>query len=79
MFLTRFFGRSLLLTGVRSESTAAAAAASTASSGHNPLEEFFEKDRGAEDQKHVYGILVSDFPIFVIRLFVGIMISMRSL
>ncbi|KAK2663820.1 hypothetical protein Ddye_002394 [Dipteronia dyeriana] len=65
MFLTRFIGRSLLA-AARSQSTAvaarshstataAAAGASTATSGHNPLEEFFEKERTPDDQKPVYG------------------------
>ncbi|KAH7550425.1 hypothetical protein JRO89_XS13G0189500 [Xanthoceras sorbifolium] len=54
MFLTRFVGRSFWA-AARSQSTAAAAAASTATSGHNPLEEFFEKDRSPDDQKPVYG------------------------
>ena len=37
-------------------SAAAAAAASTARTGYNPLEEFFEADRGRDDDKPVvYG------------------------
>ncbi|KAJ4712277.1 39S ribosomal protein L47, mitochondrial [Melia azedarach] len=56
MFMTRFIGRSFLATAAKSESSAAtAAAASTATSGHNPLEQFFETDRGPADQKPVYG------------------------
>ncbi|GAY38917.1 hypothetical protein CUMW_040370 [Citrus unshiu] len=56
MFLTRFIGRAFLAAAAKSESSAAtAAAASMATSRHNPLEEFFEKDRGPDDQKPVYG------------------------
>ncbi|ESR52998.1 39s ribosomal protein l47 [Citrus sinensis] len=56
MFLTRFIGRAFLAAAAKSESSAAtAAAASMATSRHNPLEEFFEKDRGLDDQKPVYG------------------------
>ncbi|KAI9173667.1 hypothetical protein LWI28_004598 [Acer negundo] len=63
MFLTRIIGRSFLAAArsqstaaaARSHSTATAAGASTATSGHNPLEEFFEKERTPDDQKPVYG------------------------
>ncbi|KAH9776040.1 39s ribosomal protein l47 [Citrus sinensis] len=56
MFLTRFIGRAFLAAAAKSESSAAtAAAASMATSRHNPLEEFFENDRGPDDQKPVYG------------------------
>ncbi|WOH05267.1 hypothetical protein DCAR_0624681 [Daucus carota subsp. sativus] len=54
MFLTRVFGRALC-TAAKSESSAAAAA-SMARMGHNPLEEFFETDRSPdEDKPIVYG------------------------
>ncbi|XP_044481204.1 39S ribosomal protein L47, mitochondrial-like [Mangifera indica] len=52
MFMTRFIGRSFLA-AAKSESSAATATMST--SGHNPLEELFEKDRSLDDQKPVYG------------------------
>ena len=43
------------MTAAKSE-TSAAAAASTARTGYNPLEEFFEADRGRDDDKPVvYG------------------------
>ncbi|KAH8517112.1 hypothetical protein H0E87_005168 [Populus deltoides] len=58
MFLTRFTGRTLLA-AAKSETpaaSAAAAAAATATSGHNPLNDFFEFDRGQDDDKLiVYG------------------------
>ncbi|GAV81020.1 MRP-L47 domain-containing protein [Cephalotus follicularis] len=56
MFMTRFFGRTLL-TAAKSESFAAtAAAASTARVAQNPLEEFFEADRSQDNDKPVvYG------------------------
>ncbi|KAF5725579.1 39S ribosomal protein L47 mitochondrial [Tripterygium wilfordii] len=54
MFMTRFVGRMLL--AAKSENSAAStAAASTATLIRNPLEELFEKDRGPEDEKPVYG------------------------
>lgn len=57
MFLTRVFGRALC-TAAKSESSAAAAA-SMARMGHNPLEEFFETDRSPdEDKPIVYGMLL---------------------
>ncbi|CAL0326920.1 unnamed protein product [Lupinus luteus] len=62
MFLSRVFGRTLLA-AARSKSytspagtTAAAAASSNGREGHNPLHEFFEPDRSADDDKPVvYG------------------------
>ncbi|XP_024440278.1 uncharacterized protein LOC7486835 isoform X2 [Populus trichocarpa] len=55
MFMTRFIGRTLLA-AAKSETHAASAAAATATSGHNPLEEFFEADRSQdEDKPIVYG------------------------
>ncbi|XP_022135437.1 39S ribosomal protein L47, mitochondrial [Momordica charantia] len=55
MFLTRVFGRTLLA-AARSETSSAAAAASTVRTGYNPLEEFFEADRSPDDDKPVvYG------------------------
>lgn len=67
MFLTRVFGRALC-TAAKSESSAgAAAAASTARMGHNPLEEFFETDRSPdEDKPVVYGKLSFLLLLFVI-------------
>ncbi|PON61074.1 Ribosomal protein [Parasponia andersonii] len=55
MFLSRFFGRTLF--AAKSEtSAAAAAAASSLRTEYNPLAEFFEADRSAEDDKPVvYG------------------------
>lgn len=75
MFLTRFIGRAFLAAAAKSESSAAtAAAASMATSRHNPLEEFFEKDRGPDDQKPVYGtslysLVGSIFPLLLLFLF----------
>lgn len=58
MFLTRVFGRTLLA-AARSETSSAAAAASTVRTGYNPLEEFFEADRSPDDDKPVvYGIIL---------------------
>ncbi|XP_068661793.1 uncharacterized protein [Aristolochia californica] len=57
MFLSRIFGRALFA-GAKSEASAATAAATNASAKmvHNPLEEFFEVDRNAEDDTPVvYG------------------------
>ncbi|PKI56981.1 39S ribosomal protein L47, mitochondrial [Punica granatum] len=55
MFITRFFGKTLLA-AARSESSAGTAAAASTVTGHNPLEAFFEADRSAEDDKPVvYG------------------------
>ncbi|CAK7348561.1 unnamed protein product [Dovyalis caffra] len=55
MFMTRFIGRTLLA-AAKSETHAASAAAATATSGHNPLEDFFEADRSLdEDKPIVYG------------------------
>jgi large subunit ribosomal protein L47 len=57
MFLTRFTGRTLLA-AAKSETPAASAAAATATSGHNPLNDFFEFDRGQDDDKLiVYGMI----------------------
>ncbi|KAL6579893.1 hypothetical protein OROMI_007917 [Orobanche minor] len=54
MFLTRVFGRTLFA-AAKSEASATAAAGSSMVR-HNPLEEFFEADRNAEDEKPiVYG------------------------
>ncbi|KAL6541957.1 hypothetical protein OROGR_011443 [Orobanche gracilis] len=54
MFLTRVFGRTLFA-AAKSEASAIAAAGSSMVR-HNPLEEFFEADRNAEDEKPiVYG------------------------
>ncbi|OMO78445.1 Ribosomal protein L29 [Corchorus olitorius] len=55
MFLSRFVGRTALLNAAKSESSGAAAAAAAAAKGHNPLEQFFEADRSADDEKPVYG------------------------
>ncbi|XP_062116336.1 uncharacterized protein LOC133830378 [Humulus lupulus] len=57
MFLTRYFGRTLLAAAAKSETPAvAAAAASSARTEYNPLAEFFEVDRSTEDEKPVvYG------------------------
>ncbi|KAF8116246.1 hypothetical protein N665_0020s0098 [Sinapis alba] len=58
MFLTRSIGRRFLAVAAsaRSESTTAAAAASTVKTAKNPLEEFFEFDRSQdEDKPVVYG------------------------
>ncbi|KAL3604335.1 hypothetical protein D5086_005194 [Populus alba] len=55
MFLTRFTGRTLLA-AAKSETPAASAAAATATSGHNPLKDFFEFDRSEDgDKPIVYG------------------------
>lgn len=55
MFLSRVFGRALFSAAAKSEASAAAAAAySTAA--RNPLEDFFEVDRKADDETpNVYG------------------------
>lgn len=69
MFLSRVFGRSLFA-AARSESSAAsfAAAATATRGGYNPLQEFFEADRSADDDKPVvYGmdlLFASVFPTF---------------
>ncbi|KAJ7008038.1 39S ribosomal protein L47 [Populus alba x Populus x berolinensis] len=56
MFLTRFTGRTLLA-AAKSETPAASAAAATATSGHNPLKDFFEFDRSEDgDKPIVYGL-----------------------
>ena len=54
------------MSAAKSETSAAAtAAASTARTGYNPLEEFFEADRGRDDDKPVvYGRNFS-FSLFV--------------
>lgn len=54
------------MAAAKSETSAAAAAAtSTARTGYNPLEEFFEVDRSAEDDKPVvYGRKFSFSSIF---------------
>ncbi|KAJ6675088.1 RIBOSOMAL PROTEIN S15P/S13E [Salix viminalis] len=55
MFMTRFIGRTLLA-AAKSETHATSAAAAAATSGHNPLEDFFEADRSQdEDKPIVYG------------------------
>ncbi|KGN63602.1 39S ribosomal protein L47, mitochondrial [Cucumis sativus] len=56
MFLTRVFGRTFLAAARSETSSATAAAAATARTGYNPLEEFFEADRSPDDGKPVvYG------------------------
>uniref|UniRef100_A0A803QYM9 Large ribosomal subunit protein uL29m n=1 Tax=Cannabis sativa TaxID=3483 RepID=A0A803QYM9_CANSA len=56
MFLTRYFGRTLLAAAKSETPAAAAAAASSARTEYNPLAEFFEVDRSTEDEKPVvYG------------------------
>ncbi|XP_060204763.1 uncharacterized protein LOC132632728 [Lycium barbarum] len=57
MLAARLFGRTFLAAAAKSESSAAAAAASSATrEALNPLEQFFEVDRTAEDDKPVvYG------------------------
>ncbi|KAK3003196.1 hypothetical protein RJ639_018569 [Escallonia herrerae] len=56
MFLTRIFGRTLFAAAKSETSGAAAVASSTARTGYNPLEEFFEADRNPdEDKPVVYG------------------------
>lgn len=65
MFISRYFGRTLLAAAKSETSAAAAAATSTARTGYNPLEEFFEPDRSAEDDKPmVYGRKFSFSSIF---------------
>ncbi|CAK9169384.1 unnamed protein product [Ilex paraguariensis] len=55
MFVTRVFGRTLFA-AAKSETSAAAATTSTARTGHNSLEQFFEADRSPdEDKPVVYG------------------------
>lgn len=59
MFMTRFFGRTLLA-AAKSETSAGAAAATT-TSVRNPLEEFFEVERSQdEDKPIVYGTNISN-------------------
>ncbi|GMN45831.1 hypothetical protein TIFTF001_015010 [Ficus carica] len=56
MFLSRYFGRTLLAAAKSETSAAAAAATSSVRTGYNPLEEFFELDRSKDDDKPVvYG------------------------
>ncbi|KAL5544257.1 hypothetical protein UlMin_008041 [Ulmus minor] len=56
MFLSRFFGRTFLAAARSETSATAAAATSSVRTSYNPLEEFFEADRSAEDDKPViYG------------------------
>ncbi|KAG6587484.1 39S ribosomal protein L47, mitochondrial, partial [Cucurbita argyrosperma subsp. sororia] len=56
MFLTRIFGRTFLAAARSETSAATAAAGSTARTGYNPLEEFFEAHRSPDDDKPVvYG------------------------
>ncbi|XP_059303842.1 uncharacterized protein LOC132055858 [Lycium ferocissimum] len=57
MLAARLFGRTFLAAAAKSESSAAAAAASSATrEALNPLVQFFEVDRTAEDDKPVvYG------------------------
>lgn len=65
MFISRYFGRTLFAAAKSETSAAAAAATSTARTGYNPLEEFFEVDRSAEDDKPVvYGRKFSFSSIF---------------
>ncbi|KAE9453789.1 hypothetical protein C3L33_14333, partial [Rhododendron williamsianum] len=65
MFISRYFGRTFLAAAKSETSAAAAAATSTARTGYNPLEEFFEVDRSAEDDKPVvYGRKFSFSSIF---------------
>lgn len=59
MFLSRYFGRTLLAAAKSETSAAAAAATSSVRTGYNPLEEFFELDRSKDDDKPVvYGTLL---------------------
>ncbi|XP_022968794.1 39S ribosomal protein L47, mitochondrial-like [Cucurbita maxima] len=56
MLLTRIFGRTFLAAARSETSAATAAAGSTARTGYNPLEEFFEAHRSPDDDKPVvYG------------------------
>ncbi|XAR50148.1 hypothetical protein NMG60_11004402 [Bertholletia excelsa] len=56
MFISRVLGRTFLAAAKTETSAAAAAATSTARTGYNPLEEFFEADRSPDDDKPVvYG------------------------
>ncbi|GAB2211713.1 hypothetical protein Droror1_Dr00025046 [Drosera rotundifolia] len=56
MFLRRAIGRTLFAATTSHSSAAPAAASSTSSATYNPLEQFFEMDRNAEDDKPVvYG------------------------
>ena len=55
MFLRRICGR-MLMAATKSEHPGATAAAAASTSVRNPLEEFFEADRSADDDKRVvYG------------------------
>lgn len=66
MLLSRVFGRTLFTAAKPETSAAASAAASTARSGYNPLEEFFEADRSPDDDKSVVYGRIFLFLIFVV-------------
>ncbi|XP_058077123.1 large ribosomal subunit protein uL29m-like [Magnolia sinica] len=56
MFMSRILGRTLFAAAKSEASASAAAAAASARTTYNPLEEFFEADRSAdEDKPVVYG------------------------
>lgn len=58
MFLRRVFG-STLFAAAKSEAGAGAEAAATLSAARNPLEQFFEAERNADDEKPFYGKFVN--------------------
>lgn len=62
MLLSRVFARTLF-TAAKPQTSAAAA--STARSGYNPLEEFFEADRSPDDDKPVVYGRIYPFPLFL--------------
>lgn len=63
MFLSRIFGRTLFA-AAKSETSAATAAA--VSAARNPLEEFFEADRSADDDKQVVYCAVLSFSLILL-------------
>lgn len=70
MFVSRYLGRTLFAAAKSETSAAAAAATSSARTGYNPLEEFFEVDRSPdEDKPVVYGTFISViFLLFIVYL-----------
>lgn len=62
MLLSRVFARTLF-TAAKPQTSAAGA--STARSGYNPLEEFFEADRSPDDDKPVVYGRIYPFPLFL--------------
>lgn len=62
LMVSRYFRRTLF-SAAKSETSAAAASART--TGHNPLEEFFEADRSQDEEKPVVYGTYRSFPLFL--------------